>query len=228
MFFGCVKIQKPLQKAIHSIIAIFKTSKLHMNYKHIIWDWNGTLLDDRWLCVESINTLLKDRGKGTLSDENYLSRAGFDFTVEDFKVPALQFIDLYNKRRKECGLQENALKVLKHFKHQGISQSLLSASEAGVLNDMVDHYDLRDYFNEVAGLNNHYAASKLDLGVQLIKDLGIPSEKILMIGDTRHDQEVAQALGVDIILYDQGHFPAYRLESCGCRIISDLQELIAL
>jgi len=210
-----------------------------MNYKHIIWDWNGTLLDDRWLCVESINTLLADRGKETLNDKNYLSifdfpvreyyqRAGFDFTTEDFKVPALQFIDLYNKRRKECGLQENALKVLKHFKLQGISQSLLSASESGILNDMVDHYGLRKYFNKVAGLNNHYAASKLDLGIKLIKDLEIPGKNILMIGDTRHDQEVAQALGVDIILYDQGHFPGYRLQGCGCTVISDLADLILL
>ncbi len=29
---------------------------------------------------------------------------------------------------------------------------------------MVDHYELRRFFSSVRGLNNHYAASKLDLG----------------------------------------------------------------
>src|SRR5258708_2287908 len=31
-----------------------------MRYRHVIWDWNGTLLDDTWLCVEVLNTLLPD------------------------------------------------------------------------------------------------------------------------------------------------------------------------
>ena len=206
-------------------------------YKHIIWDWNGTLLNDRWLCIESINILLEKRGKKKLSEERYLEifdfpvrdyymRAGFDFTKEDFKVPAIEFIELYDLKRKECSLQDNAENTLKHFHNQGLSQSLLSASEEGVLTDMIRHFQLSSYFKLVKGLNNHYAASKLDLGRQLIRDLGIPSQKILMIGDTRHDLEVARELGVDIIMYDQGHFPKHRLMGCDCRIISDLVELI--
>ena len=207
-----------------------------MNYKHIIWDWNGTLLNDRWLCLESINILLTQRDKSPLSDEEYLAHfdfpirnyyvnAGFDFSEEDFKVPALQFIDLYDKKRKECHLHENALPVLQYFQNRGISQSILSASELGVLNDMVNHFGLTSYFQHVTGLDNHYAASKVELGKKLIKKLGISLDEILMIGDTCHDQEVAQALGIDVILYNKGHFPAYRLKDCGCRIISDLNEL---
>ena len=29
--------------------------------KHIIWDWNGTLLNDGWVFVNVMNTLLKSR-----------------------------------------------------------------------------------------------------------------------------------------------------------------------
>lgn len=205
-------------------------------YKHIIWDWNGTLLNDRWLCVESINTLLEKRGKDLLSEERYLEifdfpvrdyylRAGFDFSKEEFKIPAIEFIELYDIKRKECSLQDNAEKVLRHFQKQGISQSLLSASEENVLLDMIRHFKLGNYFDKVTGLNNHYAVSKLDLGVKLIKEININPDFILMIGDTRHDLEVARELGVDIVLYDQGHFPRHRLDGCDCRIISDLGEI---
>ena len=31
-------------------------------YTHIIWDWNGTLLDDAWLCVDVMNGMLGERG----------------------------------------------------------------------------------------------------------------------------------------------------------------------
>ncbi len=208
-----------------------------MDYKHVIWDWNGTLLNDRWLCLESINTLLGQRGKNPLSEKEYLAhfdfpvrdyyeRAGFDFSKEDFKIPALQFIDLYEKKRKVCKLQTGALDVLQYFMKTGVSQSLLSASEEGVLKEMLNNFCLGMYFQIVTGLNNHYAASKLELGRKLLEKIGLPPQQVLMVGDTCHDQEVAQALGIDIILYNKGHFPAYRLEKCGCKIISDLGELI--
>jgi phosphoglycolate phosphatase len=206
-------------------------------YKHIIWDWNGTLLNDRWLCIESINILLEQRGKDLLSEHRYLEifdfpvrdyyeRAGFDFSQEDFKIPALEFIDLYDLKRKECHLQENAVEVLEHFHNGDLPQSLLSASEENVLMDMIVHFGLSKYFIEVTGLNNHYAASKLELGQQLLEKINVNPQEIVMIGDTRHDLEVARQLGIDIILYDQGHFPRFRLEGCDCRIISDLSDLI--
>ena len=31
-------------------------------YTNIIWDWNGTLLDDAWLCVDVMNGMLKEHG----------------------------------------------------------------------------------------------------------------------------------------------------------------------
>ena len=42
-----------------------------MRYKHIIWDWNGTLLDDRWLCVEGINQALVKRDLNPISENKY-------------------------------------------------------------------------------------------------------------------------------------------------------------
>ena len=63
-----------------------------MKYKHILWDWNGTLLDDRWLCVESINKILKKRKMPPILEKTYrktfcfpvmkyYESLGFDFIV---------------------------------------------------------------------------------------------------------------------------------------------------
>ena len=51
-------------------------------YKHILWDWNGTLLDDSWLCVEVLNDLLKEQGKDPISLKTY--RNHFNFPVIHF------------------------------------------------------------------------------------------------------------------------------------------------
>ena len=53
-----------------------------MKYKHIIWDWNGTLLNDRWVCVNGINNCLKKRGLSSISEETYKSI--FTFPVKDY------------------------------------------------------------------------------------------------------------------------------------------------
>jgi phosphoglycolate phosphatase len=75
-------------------------------YKHIIWDWNGTLFDDAWLCIEIINAMLVRRGLTRLTPEeyeqifdfpvrDYYSRIGFDFQVEPFEKLSDEFIDRY-------------------------------------------------------------------------------------------------------------------------------------
>ena len=51
-------------------------------FRHVIWDWNGTLLDDAWLCREIMNGQLKRRGHATISRERY--EEVFDFPVEGY------------------------------------------------------------------------------------------------------------------------------------------------
>jgi phosphoglycolate phosphatase len=206
------------------------------SYDHIIWDWNGTLLDDQWLCIESINKLLSTRGLPILNKErygtifrfpvkDYYQEAGFDFTKESFEIPAMEFIQLYDKRKKECSLQSGALKVLEYFSKLGFQQYLLSASETGVLEEMTKHFGISHYFNIIKGLDNHYAHGKSELGKELLSMIEAPLGSIVMIGDTCHDKEVADLLNIDAILCTGGHFPENRLSVCGTRLIKELSEL---
>ena len=45
--------------------------------KHVIWDWNGTLLDDAVLCVEVMNVVLARRKLPPLTAERYADRFRF-------------------------------------------------------------------------------------------------------------------------------------------------------
>jgi phosphoglycolate phosphatase len=209
------------------------------SYRHIIWDWNGTLLDDRWLCIEAIGSLLKSRGLPAIDEEKY-SRifrfpvreyyrdAGFDFTTEPFEIPAMEFIRAYDSRKKECRLQKDAVTVLELFAGMGCSQYLLSASETGVLREMTQHFGISGYFEKIQGLDNHYAHGKGDLGLEFLSSLNVPAESVVMIGDTCHDKEVADLLGVASILCTNGHFPEERLVNCGAMLVRDLHELASI
>ena len=47
----------------------------------------------------------------------------------------------------------------------------------------------------------------------------------LMVGDSPHDREVAQALGADSILLCHGHFPKHRLKPLGVPVYDSLHAL---
>ena len=83
-----------------------------------------------------------------------------------------------------------------------------------------------DYFEAVAGLDHHYATSKIERGEELIRKYNIPKKKTIMIGDTIHDFEVAEKLGIPCVLIANGHQSEERLRSTGSPVISDLTELL--
>ena len=205
----------------------------------IIWDWNGTLLNDLKLCISSINVLLKNRGlkpinRNTYKEvfsfpvKDYYAAAGFDFSKEDFDVPASEFIALYNKQVSRCSLHPFVHEILIHFKNRRIRQFVLSAMKENMLEETLRMNNLLDYFEGIAGLNNHYAVSKIERGEQLISNYNINKNETLIIGDTIHDFEVAEKLGIRCVLVADGHQSKSRLQSTGAVVIDNLSELISI
>lgn len=207
-----------------------------MNYKHIIWDWNGTLLDDVWLCVDSINLVLKKYALPLISEgryrelfdfpvKSYYKKLGFDFSRFDFGVVGGEFITEYNKKSYECEIQAGMHDILLHFAVRGISQSVLSAREHGQLAQELDYHGLLSFFDRVAGLSDNYAAGKVDVGRRHLSEIGVSPEKVVLVGDTLHDFEVAEALGTDCVLVAHGHQPGERLAQSGVPVFGGAGEL---
>ncbi|MFV0592947.1 MAG: HAD family hydrolase [Draconibacterium sp.] len=205
--------------------------------RSVIWDWNGTLLNDLDFCIHTINQLLRKRGLALLDHtqykevfsfpvKDYYTAIGFDFSKEDFEIPAREFIDLYNSGVKNCKLHSTARSVLNFFQNSGKQQFVLSAMKQNMLEETLEHQNIRHYFEGIAGLNDHYAASKIERGKQLIDKYHIQKEKAVMIGDTIHDYEVAEKLGISCILIANGHQSKERLESTGTFVVDKLEKLI--
>jgi phosphoglycolate phosphatase len=207
------------------------------NRPTIIWDWNGTLLNDLDLCIASINSLLKKRNLPLLNDQiyknvfsfpvkNYYEAIGFDFSKEDFDVPAREFIALYNSGVENSPLHPDARMVLQFFKEQGARQLVLSAMKQSMLKKTLELKGILSFFEAAAGLNDHYAVSKVERGKQLIREFSIEPKNTWMIGDTDHDYEVARALGIKCILVSDGHQSEERLKGTGALVIPGIAHLI--
>lgn len=205
--------------------------------KTIIWDWNGTLLNDVEYCVSTMNSLLADRRLPLLNTEkyrqvfsfpvkDYYKYIGFDFTKEDFSIPAHQYIDLYNRGFNQCSLQKSTIEVLHFFKSKGVRQFVLSAMEHEMLEKTLNQKGILHFFEGIAGLTDHYAVSKVDQGKMLMKNFGIDPENSWLIGDTVHDFEVAESIGISCILIADGHQSIERLHKTGAKVIENLHQLI--
>ncbi len=206
-----------------------------MEIKHIIWDWNGTLLNDNWLSIKAINILLKKYNLLAIKKEKYLEiftfpvidyykKLGFAFDKTPFSIVGTEFIVEYTNRMFEADLQDGAFEVLNYFNEIGISQSLLSAAKQKMLDDLMKFHKLEKYFLKVSGLTDHYANSKIDAGKSWIKELKHDPQDVLLIGDTLHDVEVADEIGTECVLIAQGHNAYDRLKSSGKKVFHNLHE----
>jgi phosphoglycolate phosphatase len=205
-------------------------------YRHVIWDWNGTIIDDVHICVDVLNSILADYNKENVTLEKYRSefdfpvidyytKLGFDFSRVSYDVIAKQYISQYNKKQYECSLQGGAAQVLKTIAEKGLGQSILSAYNQQMLEEVVKHFGLVDFFDNLVGLSDFYAKSKLENGKELIKKLRISRSSVLLIGDTTHDYEVAEQIGTDCILIDDGHQERKRLESTSALIVNAITDI---
>lgn len=191
-------------------------------YETIIWDWNGTLLNDVDLCIEIANDILKNHGDVQLNETTYkdvfgfpitayYEKIGIDFNKESFEDLTKKFIDDYGGNVKSCNLHEDAIDVLNEFKNQNKEQFILTAAHKEMVIPLLEHYKINHFFKAIEGLDNHRAESKVQRGIELIKNFKINPETAVLLGDTMHDYEVAEAIGVDCILIAKGHQSKERL-----------------
>ena len=204
--------------------------------QHIIWDWNGTLLDDLDLCLTTINAMLSNRNMKPVSRSTYLDifsfpvidyyrKLGFDFSKEPFEKVSTEFIDAYETGRPGCYLMDGSANMLKQIHASGKDQSILSASKKSYLDQAMLDYKLQDYFTLVSGLADHHAAGKLSLARDHLSKIEVSPTSILVIGDTLHDAHIASELGLRCCLIPNGHHSKQRLEKSSATIIHSLTDL---
>ena len=210
--------------------------KTKKKYSHIIWDWNGTLFNDVAWCINVINMMLAKRGIKTLRDVSdyhnvfcfpiirYYENVGFNLNHEKFEDLAKEYIQLYHSDKSgNCGLYNNTETIINSIYKSGIKQIILSASEIDNLLSQIGEFNIASYFDEILGLSDIYAKSKVDVGLDYISQNKV--RNAVLIGDTKHDYEVAKSLGIDCILIPNGHQSRDVLMSCDVPVLSDISDV---
>ena len=202
--------------------------------KTVLWDWNGTLLDDVRVSFDCLNDMLRLYHKPEMPDVDAY-RAIFGFPVKDyyaragiggelFDEVAPKWMDAYMRNEIACGLRPDARKALEDFRCAGFRQVILSASKRDNLLGQMARFDILPFFDEVLGLDHIYATSKEGIGKAWMAENAVVPADCVMIGDTLHDADVARAMGCRCILVRGGHQLPGTLETAGCAVAGSLQE----
>ena len=153
-----------------------------VNYTHIIWDWNGTLLNDISASLASVNDMLALRGKPPMNIDYYREcisvpiigfyEKAFDMENEDYNLIIKQYNEGYLRHLDECKLTDGVVEVIDYFEKQGSKQAVISSSNNNQLIQNVTKYGIFDRFDAVLGAEDFYAGSKIERAENYLKNSG--------------------------------------------------------
>src|SRR5690349_11390183 len=205
---------------------------------HLVWDWNGTLLDDLSLVVSSTNHTFAAVGGRSVDADEHRRRfrrpvAEFYAEVLERAVDAAEFEELdrifhaaYRVGLTTASLAADAEAAIKDWPG---SQSLLSMWFHDELVPAVRTYGLAGVFARIDG-----RPTEVDGGLKAghlarhLAELGIAGADAVLIGDSLDDAEAAESVGGACVLYTGGFTDPARLRASGRPVADKLVEAVRL
>jgi phosphoglycolate phosphatase len=204
--------------------------------KLILWDWNGTLLNDAPVTVDIFNMVRVECGYEPVSLEQYrelyrhpirtmYEEAGMDLSKHTFESLADRWNEIYSTYHAPPSLHDDAVSVLQAFQEKGHRQSILSALPHNILERSVRTLDVERFFETIHGALDTLGHGKVDMGKEVAQNLGVTGREIVIIGDSSHDAEVAQELGSHCFLVARGAESEARLTQTGFPVCATLLDV---
>lgn len=206
--------------------------------KYVFLDFNGTVLNDIDLCLNLLNEMLIEKGHKALNLEEYkdvftfpiieyYKKAGFDFSTYTFEELADFFIVEYTRRNEtEAFIFDDFSFFIEGLKKLNYKIVLCSASKKILLIEQLKYFNILDMFDDVIGLDDHFAVSKLELAKSYVSKRKIDLTNSYFVGDTTHDAVVGQACGLNVVLIERGHQSKKVLETTNAEILKSFSEFI--
>jgi len=201
---------------------------------HIVWDWNGTLLNDLELVVRSVSESIGRFGHDPIDAESYRDhytrpvRSFYDSLfgrqVGDMEWSDLNktFHEVYYAGVDSANLADDAVAVLDGAAGLGIGQSLLSMSTHQHLVPTVRTHGIEQYFSLVTGLEKPSGEVKAAYLERHLLDQAVDPSTVVVVGDTPDDHVAAMSVGARSILYDGGSHHRHVLEAQGAPVADSL------
>ncbi|MBQ1049983.1 HAD family hydrolase [Micromonospora sp. C51] len=205
---------------------------------HLVWDWNGTLLNDLSLVVACTNAVFASEGGPSVTPDEH--RVRFRRPIADYYAEVLGravdddafgrldkiFHEAYRVGLTTCELAHDAVEAMAAWSG---SQSLLSMWFHDELVPAVETYGLTGRFARVDGLRAQVGGDrKAESLARHLDALGVDGRSVVLIGDSLDDADAARAVGGRAVLYTGGFTDRARLLASGHPVADTLTEAVTL
>ncbi len=209
---------------------------------HLVWDWNGTLLDDFDLTVAATNAAFAScAGPRITGDDHrrqfrrpvaayYAEVLGRQIEEEEFGRLDGIFHDHYHAGLRQCRLAKDAEQALARWSQESRDrQSLLSMWFHEKLVPYVDQFGLTRHFARIDGLRSQVGGGgKADYLIEHLRALDLSGPDCVLVGDTLDDAVAAVAVGARCVLVTGGFTDEERLRATGLPVATSLTEAVRL
>ncbi|MFD9545605.1 HAD family hydrolase [Streptomyces sp. NPDC060022] len=213
-------------------------------HTHLVWDWNGTLLDDIHAVIGATNAAFAEVDLAPITLEQY--RETYCVPIPKFyerllgRLPTEAEWDRmdgifhrhYAEQRVACALTEGVEELLAQWRRAGHSQSLLSMYGHEQLVPVVRGYGIESHFVRVDGRTGPSGGSKaqhMERHFAALEEIArIAPERAVVIGDAVDDAVAAAHVGARAVLYTGGSHSRSSLEAAGVPVVDTLAEAVAL
>ncbi|WP_406692190.1 HAD family hydrolase [Saccharopolyspora sp. ID03-671] len=209
--------------------------------RHIVWDWNGTLLDDNHAVVSAVNSVctLFDREHIDIDEwraiysrplrDCYARLLRREITEDDWaRVDELYHV-AYRELLDSCGMAEGVPNALRDWADTGGTQSLLSMWFHDDLVDLVTARGLHGFFDRMDGLRTAVGGGSKDEHLRAhLKVQELDPAEVVLIGDVLDDAHAAERAGAHCILVTTGVMDRTKLATSGRPVVDSIPQALAL
>ncbi|MET9519259.1 HAD family hydrolase [Streptomyces sp. NPDC002994] len=208
---------------------------------HLVWDWNGTLLDDISAVIGATNAAFAEIGIEPITLAQYRELycvpiprfyerlMGRLPTDAEWLVMDEAFHRHYTELRVVCALAQGVEELLVEWRAGGRSQSLLSMYGHEQLLPVVRQYGIERHFVRVDGRTGPSGGSKAAHMARHVAALGgVSPDRVVVIGDAVDDAVAAAHVGARAVLYTGGSHSRASLEPAGVPVVDTLAEAVEL
>jgi len=208
------------------------------NYKLVIFDWDGTLMDSVTRIVTSMQATAEKLGLTPPTFEQGRSIIGLslgegvqtlfpgctpELQVEIEKQYKHQFLEVNNS---PTPMFDNALDLLSKLKVQNKLIAIATGKARPGLERVLDMSNSRHMFDATRSASDCKSKPDPEMITSLLEEFNVKASEAVMIGDTSFDLEMAQRAGIDSIGVTMGAHDRSILEGFNpIAIVDSLNEL---
>lgn len=168
----------------------------------IAFDWDGTLFDSTAIIVRCIQSAVKDVGGATPSDEaaayvigmglmQALAHAAPDVPPEKYPELGNRYRYHYLQHQDDISLFQGVLPMLDALRQRGHWLTVATGKSRRGLDEALRSVDLRGMFDGSRTADETAGKPHPLMLQELMAEFDVPPDRVLMIGDTTHDLQMA-------------------------------------